>query len=76
MLGNRWRELDPKSVRSNINTQTTEGEKMRKVMSDFDGFKKAFTGKEHRNINFYLPRPLNEVNVRNVIKQGNVTISQ
>jgi hypothetical protein len=67
--------LDPKSVKGRINAQTTEGEKMRKVMSDFDGYKKAFTGTDQRNINFYLPQPLNEINVRNVIRQGNVTIS-
>jgi hypothetical protein len=42
---------------------------MRKIMKQFDGAKKLF-GKEDRDISIRMPEPLQDVNVRNSIRDG------
>jgi hypothetical protein len=70
LIGPRhWRELDPKSVKGRINALTTENRRMRKIMKQFDGAKKLF-GKEDRDISIRMPEPLQDVNVRNSIRDG------
>ncbi|KIW07496.1 uncharacterized protein PV09_01461 [Verruconis gallopava] len=74
-LGKHWRLLDPKSLKGRINAQMTEGQNMRSIMAEFEGFKKAF-GSGQREVRFRLPEALKDFNSGNAIVAGEVIISQ
>jgi hypothetical protein len=69
----RYSKLDP-LCGERVTAHTSEGAKMRVVMSEFDRHKRAFKGEEGV-MKIGLPSPLNNISVHGHINQGLLSIT-
>jgi hypothetical protein len=68
-----YRQLDPKSSRK-INAHTTEGQKIRAIMKEFDGYKRKFASGS-RDMKIDLPEPLENLDIKGKVDKGLLTIT-
>ena len=72
----RYHQLDPTKLSDKITSHDAEGEVMRKLMSDFEAWKKAFKGPESRQMYIDLPESFHDLRVDGRVKECQVTISR
>ncbi|KAL5322237.1 hypothetical protein ACEPPN_010209 [Leptodophora sp. 'Broadleaf-Isolate-01'] len=71
----RYHQLDPTKLSDKITSHDAEGEVMRKLMSDFEAWKKAFKGAESRQMYIDLPESFHDLRVDDRVRECQVTIS-
>lgn len=75
MLGERhFKTLDPKSRGKNL-SRTSEDERMRFVMEQFDGLKRRFVANSSDG-KIDLPEPIDKINIPGKVYQGELTITK
>lgn len=71
----RYSALDGRSDGARISAHATEGGKMRQVMRQFEGHKRAFHGASS-DMRIDLPDPLHKVSIDGKIEDGELTITK
>ena len=77
VLGQHYRNLDPKPFQSNVNTHSIEGAQMRIVMKAFENLKRSFGGHDGKHMRIELPTPLEDLTLPDgPVKLGKLTITR
>jgi hypothetical protein len=75
LLGeDNYLRLDPTQPRGKITSFDREGEQMRELMKNFNILKRKFK-KGHPDMKMTLPAPLENLNMRNKVDEGQITIT-
>lgn len=70
-----YKKLDPANSQHRLSAHTVESGPMRKLIQDFEAKKKIFST-DSEDVKLSLPAPLNRLNIRNRVVDGELTIKR